>query len=443
MKNRLKIICLCALVCIIAGGACGFSLLGPFDEWQTAGLNYNPGVVTVDIGGPMNLGDEYRWNIKTIYVGIHPSFAAYFGAKGTQAVVEAMAMLNAIPPVSKMSADLSEFPTYTRHVNYRAQALGLLDLKSYALGGLVEAFGLACPERYVWTPRLREAFPAFTNYWVIMRNFDPVTWAPSKYVNGVLYTYVVRELPWNAFDAIEIRVDPVNPMYTTVASIVGAFWGASLDVGEFVTGLTRDDVGAIRYLLSPSNYNIESLPTNLTAAFGPWSPYVGTNVMTNVYVNVALRPGVDKIEFKLAQYDARFGYFIPITNVYEDKYVTNWTLRSQNVGRVLLEPDIIFTVDDLGPGVVGARGVTFQNNSALYPTVGTGAGPGQIVPSVIITFNNLGPYYLNQFPGYMDEANPAGISWVWGYFDGSTNPPVVFPSGLTIQELEQRALSRP
>ncbi|MCX7723579.1 MAG: hypothetical protein N2379_11080, partial [Verrucomicrobiae bacterium] len=179
--RRLQILATALCIGACACGAYGFSLLGPLLEWQTAELNYNVEEVGVDIGGPMNLGDEYRWNVKTIYVGIHPAFAAYFGAKGTAAVVEAIAMLNALPPVSKISPDLSEFPTYTRHVNYRAQALGLLDLRSHVLGGIIEALGLACPERYVWTPRAREAFDTFTNYWIIMRNFDPVTWSPSKY----------------------------------------------------------------------------------------------------------------------------------------------------------------------------------------------------------------------------------------------------------------------
>ena len=44
-----------------------FSLLGPYDTYQTATLGYNlPG----DSGGPMNLGEEYRINTPIVYVGV-------------------------------------------------------------------------------------------------------------------------------------------------------------------------------------------------------------------------------------------------------------------------------------------------------------------------------------------------------------------------------------
>src|SRR5439155_706987 len=107
----------------------------------------------------------------------------------------AFAILNALPAFSKMSTKLDEFPLDTRRVNYRASALSLLDLKSTALGMLTEELGLASPDRYVWALRERRVIVNLPFYLVIKRNFDPVTLAPSSYVNGVLYTYGIVKLP--------------------------------------------------------------------------------------------------------------------------------------------------------------------------------------------------------------------------------------------------------
>ena len=192
-----------------ASSASAFSLLGPQTPWQTDSIGYNVG--GLDIGGPMNLSEEYRWNIRTITYGFDQSFQDYFGQRGVDEVNKAMDILNSLPPVSKMSEDLSEFPQDTRRMNYQANALGLYDLKSWVLGLMMEEVGLADPERYVWTLRNRlvTAAPA-TNYIVIMRNFDPVTWNPTPYVNGVLYTYNIVETgpPLAYADARESLVDP-------------------------------------------------------------------------------------------------------------------------------------------------------------------------------------------------------------------------------------------
>ena len=184
------------LVLALAGTvhpASAFSLLGPYDTWQVERIGYNL-AFNNDIGGPMNLGEEYRWNVKTITYGFDESFLNYFGARGTAAVMQAVAILNNLPAVSQMSADLSEFPMDTRRVNYQAGALRLYDMKSRALAALLVELGLASPERYAFTLRDRRVLPDNdVQYLVIKRNFDPVTLGPSSYVNDVLYTYYIGE----------------------------------------------------------------------------------------------------------------------------------------------------------------------------------------------------------------------------------------------------------
>ena len=58
----------------------------------------------------------------------------------------------------------------------------------------------------------------------------------------------------NYADAVETVMDPLTLVpYSSVA-------GWNLSAGYLFTGLTRDDVGGLRYLLRAQNYNVEALP---------------------------------------------------------------------------------------------------------------------------------------------------------------------------------------
>ena len=366
-----------------------------------------------------------------------------------------------------MSTNLTEFATDTKRVNYRASAVGLVDLKSTALATLLEEMGLASPERFTWTLRSVTDHPANTNYNVIKRNFDPVTLAPSSYVNGTLYTYVIID-PVAFFggtpvaDAVELPVDPLAFQFTSVAAAADPMpWagGALLD-GEFFTGITRDDAGCLRYIYRPNNYNIENLITGTTASRGtasgsgsPWSPVGGFGGGTNNFgggtnntgVTVALRPGVDKILFKPAKYDSVFGNFLTITNFYKDTYITNSHRIKQTTQRVLVQPDILFGAADIGAPQTDlnpmlARTINWVNNDLLNGQLLIG-GPGIISPQVVITFSKVGPSQLNINPFFLDEFNFFIRDFRWGSFDGTTNEPIVYPIGSTIADLEQQVLN--
>lgn len=467
MFRSLRLTLLIAAVAGASGSARAFSLLGPFATWETTALGYNVGGGTggqaLDIGGPMNLGEEYRWNIKTITYGFDKSFLDYFGQRGVDEVNKAARILNSLPPISRMSPTLSEFPLDARQLNFQANALGLLDLKTWTLGLLVEQMGLTYAERYTWTLRNRLVTPApDTNYIVVMRNFDPVTWNPTPYVNGVLYTYSVVEfgppLPYS--DAVESVVDSAQLLtaFNTVAGIPsnGNVFPISsyFTSGVFFTGLTRDDVGGLRYIYRRKNVNVESLiPGTIGDGGGPWTtPGPGT---TNAAVDTALRQGIEKVVFKPVKF---FGIFLPVTNHYVDTYInsTNGHVVSQRVQRVLSQPDILFVAGDLGTFGISGQPVlltrtdttTWANlgNTNNLPSAGVEHdGPGVIEPaangSVVIAFSNVGPFIINTFPGAIDQANQAGFFGGWAAFDGTTNAPFVFPNGASIQQLEQRILS--
>lgn len=255
-----------------------FTLLGPRGQTTGAPDGYQQAIIAYqlpsDIGTPKNLGEEYRRNTPVMYYTMDANFFDYFGSDGSNAIVQAFEIMNSLTNVSSYSQGLFEFPMEAQDQNYRAQALQLYDLKSFTMFLIVENLGLAEPDRYTWTLRDRvagNACPVTTSYDLVQRNFDPV-WSStdqlqtSSYVNGTLYTYYIYEFctgPNPLAEAVEFRVDPLANGFTAVAaglsvdlSLTGG--GLGLDLGGFFTGLTRDDVGGLRYLLRTNNMNVES-----------------------------------------------------------------------------------------------------------------------------------------------------------------------------------------
>jgi hypothetical protein len=255
------------LVLLAAGveSSFAFSLLGIREPYQVAALNY---------GGdfsdqPHNLGEEYRWNVPFLYYTFDESFLDYFGSNGVAAVDGAMKILNDTlsTNTSAWSADLSEFPLEGSQINFTAQALHLFDLKSATLEMMVEHLGLLDPERFTWTLRNRISAgpcPLFL-YTVIKRNFDPVSLLPSSYVNGNLFTYsIIEGCPAvQVADAVEILVDPDGLNSTAIASPKITVNNTAF-YGYYHVGLTRDDVGGLRYLFNTNIVHNESAGVGTT-----------------------------------------------------------------------------------------------------------------------------------------------------------------------------------
>jgi hypothetical protein len=367
-----------------------------------------------DIGGPMNIGEGYRWNVPVITYGFERSFLDYFGSNGVAAVEGAIQILNQLPPVSLIYLD--NYPTNAWRVNYRAEALSLLDLKSTTLSVLLEQMGLAAPERYAFCIRDYSATGSNYTFFVIQRNFDPVTARPSHYVNDTLLSYQIVQFASSPpatgqfCDAVELPVDTLSPLGTTVA-------GFGLGPGYFVTDLSRDDVAGLRYLLNGNQVRYEALLPDVHEA--------GAN--TNL-VRSAYRPGIEKISFVRHPVDGLSGGFRTFTNRWTDVYYAGDYPAYQEVVRSTSRPDIVFTASDLGVHFVVTRtGTTNWANNADFNGNPGGAGPGIIQPPVAIAMNNVGFILANTGPFYLDEATSALGIQLWGSFDGSTNPVVVFP----------------
>lgn len=251
----------------------------PGDVWQVASIGYGP---PYDVVAPKNVGEEYRRNTPVMYWACDASFLSYFGPNGMAQVASAFDVMNNVftnnptgmtNGLDGYSSNLSEFQYTTRHINYQAQALGIYDLKTATLNYLVRQMGLADPVEYSWTlhdrsgPAPGATCPAGMEYTVIQRNFDTggaavagsqsVLSLYSPYVNDVLYNYYIEEdcpvLQQAVTVPFAVDPDPNNNSYSAIASQFYRFgWG------EYVTGLSRDDVMGLRYLLSDKTINLES-----------------------------------------------------------------------------------------------------------------------------------------------------------------------------------------
>jgi hypothetical protein len=402
-----------------------FSLLGPFQSWMEPTNGYDlPG----DIGGPMSIGEGYRWNVPVITYGFDQSFVDFFGTNGEAAVENAVQILNNLPPASQVA--LTNYPYNSMNENYTAQAQSLIDLKSYTLPLLLEQMGLASPSRYVFvlkqwnsvfiSPSPNE-FSSELNWpdWVYPdyiseRNFDPQTMAASHYVNDTLYTGAIETFG-DQNSVIIMAVDPFSGLYTAVTD---GF--SSLSSGGFFTGLTRDDVGGLRYLFSTNNIAYETLLPDVAGS--------GTNAYW--FVNGAWRPGIEKITFVRQPTDPKSGKFRTRRIPYTDTYITNGIWMHQQLTRTISKPDFLFCAADLRlenafPVLYERSGTTnWINNAAVNGNPG-GEGPGVICPQARIVFDKFSSYY------YSDNWPPIAQTHLepesWSSFDGSTNPPVIYP----------------
>ncbi|MFQ3167914.1 MAG: hypothetical protein ACI8QI_000447, partial [Limisphaerales bacterium] len=202
-----------------------------------------------------NLGEEYRWNSPVITYTYDESFLNYFGSNGVVAIEKAMGILNAIPPASTISTNyppasatennLWNYPVRPDRFHPRAYNDRILDIKSYALAELFGFMGLGNPEDSAF----QLEFGAVT-----LRNWDPISYGPSKYVNGTLLSWVVL----GATNAQPFPIDVTKPIITLAGTTDHRV--PRLDEGKYLVAPTRDDIGGYRYLYRKDNFNVEGLP---------------------------------------------------------------------------------------------------------------------------------------------------------------------------------------
>jgi hypothetical protein len=406
-------------------GACNlhaFSLMGPYEPWMTPTNGFN---LPWDIGGPMNIGNGYRWNVPVITYAYDESFMDFFGTNGVAAVESAIQMLNNLPPASQI--DPSTFPLDSQGQNSEASIEGLVDLKSETLSLLLQQLGLAPPQRFMFCVQNYSVADGIANATIVLRNFDPFSSTATNVLNGTVFTNFLFWLYDTPITAQPVPPDPLGPpgSFEPIATETAVAEGAAgINPGILYTNLTSDDVGGLRYLLRTNNYNYETLLPDVH----------GTGTNAGNYVNLALRGGVDKITFVRETVDPILGEFLsPVTNQYTDVYLTNGILVSQQLARVTTRPDIIFSVYSSATGdmpAVECTGTTnWLNNGSLYGTPGA-AGPGIIRPQVTIAFRQYGfsATALTSDSGVPYDPVPI-FTKRWASYDSSTNALVLYPTG--------------
>lgn len=384
---------------LLAGAAqpsFAFSLLGPVNEaYQVNVIGYN---LAEDVGAPKNYAQEYRRNTPVMYYACDANFYDYFGTRGVAEIDKAFSAFNALPKVSDMSTDLSEFPFAARRRNWKAESLALLDLKSWTMWMIIEQLGLAEPDRYVWTLHDRWLQPNTTCplgelYLVIKRNFDPIVGTaldqlkPTSYINGVLYSYQIPELcnapvPPQAWGQ-PVPVDAEADTYTALASGYGYNQEFTYSpFGAFFTGLTRDDAGGLRYLLRTNNMNVESTGPNTVTLVTNLVPQLLTTsnltlLAAQAYTNdaaplQALFPNVVILSTS--------NYFVTVNLTNVTAYFTNYPWDPiGTAAHLVLSTNITATAE--------ARYVhTFGNLLGMVPT----AGGWMTVPILNLPTNNNG-----------------------------------------------------
>jgi hypothetical protein len=281
----------------------------------------------------------------------------------------------------------------------------------------------------------------FIPSFIIKRNFDPKTFTASPYVNGTLYTGYAygfsNSVNLTFADVDEYAVDPLADTHTAVADRFAASIYSFSAGGYYYTGLTRDDVGGLRYLLRTNTLNYETLlpdvqgiqtpppPLPPPRNTGPWQP--PPPPIPYRFVNGALRPGVEKITFARHPYNARLNKSSPLTYRYADTYITNGIVRHQLLERRVKQPDFLFRAADLNDGqflppMFSRTSTSNWWNSAAGSTNVDRTGPGVIRPPVSITFQT-NPWLLTYD---FSPSDAAEVGPRLGSFDGTTNAPVVY-----------------
>ena len=202
-----------------------------------------------------NLGEEYRWNSPIVTYTYDESFLSYFGSNGVVAVEKAMEMLNSIPPASSIktnyppaSADennLWNYPVRPDRFHARAYNNRILDIKSYALAELFGFMGLGNAEDNAFQLEFGS---------VVLRNWDPISYGPSKYLNGNLISWAVL----GGTNAQPFPIDVTKSLMTLAGTADNR--APRLDEGKYLVAPTRDDIGGYRYLYRKDNFNVENLP---------------------------------------------------------------------------------------------------------------------------------------------------------------------------------------
>jgi len=144
-------------------------------------------------------------------------------------------------------------------------------------------------------------------------------------------------------------------------------------------------------------------------------------------------------------------FIVPVTNYYSmvSYNFTNNLWETHLVARVVTVPDILLEAADQAVGPAGnnfngtvIRNIDF-NSTEIVPGL---HGPGTIDGQTIISYNRVGSVFENgPFSDDLSFLNPNEVNETtqipllqWASYDGSTNDPIIYPNGTSLQNLENQ-----
>ena len=288
-------------------------------------------------------------------------------------------------------------------------------------------------------------FQLINGVWTVVPLPDIVSHTGRQWIT--VQTTTVTNAPYDPYGT-PLRTNTTSITYATNV-VAGEFLILTNPCGITITALQATLVNTETNSVVSAT-NIVTTSTNSQYFSQTVLDYFTNHVFTYYNVdcvgtNVTLRQGIDKFTFLRANYDSLVGrFFQPITNTYYLIGVTNSQLVTNWFQRVVAKPDFLFTaLDTTGYSMLGVRTITTGNFNDANANIGL-AGPGNIEPNMVITFNKVGPllenvYGTNFILSGLSEST-AITNFIWGSFDGSTNDPVVYPSGTSIANLEAQIL---
>jgi hypothetical protein len=301
--------------------------------------------------------------------------------------------------------------------------------------------------------------------WTAVPLVTPLVATNRVWVSIQTTTVGTTNQPWSPVGAITTFTNTTTQTFQT-NGVVGDFFILPTNLCEvaIVSSQLTNVLTFTNQLLTAANVFAN---TNVSGTLLGFTQNVITYFTNHVFVvfpvtctssNVAAYQGVEHITFIRRDFDSLFGRFWnPITNEYVLNTVTNYTVFPQRVSRVLVRPDILISAADLTAGPNGvpaapvvARSIVFNTNSEnLFlagpgtiesGTVGTGLGP---LPATQFIYNNAGPVFYNfgliDTNAFLDELTQFTVE-IWSSFDGTTNPPVLYPNDVSIDGLENQML---
>ena len=268
---------------------------------------------------------------------------------------------------------------------------------------------------------------------IVTTNLEPVT----NGLFGQLTNTVARRqyIQTNVISGDFFIVPPTWCGYTIIATqLVSTGLSTNVFTATNLPGI--NDVGqqySVTTVSSFSNYTYLVQPTACLSQTPP----------------AALRRGIQRMQFIRANFDSLLGqFFQPVTNYYSMMMVTNSQPVVENYQRVISTPDILFGAQNLAQ-LANPRGSLVDDSQESTPNFDTGqvlptlAGPGVINPRIQFTFDDSGAFVnygltyngftTNQF---LSEFSQSQYPFIFASFDGSTNDPVVYPNGNSIQNLQ-------